>query len=39
MPIEVFSRIKDGELGVINEARNYCKIRLLERKTDGFYNK
>ena len=32
MPIEVFSRIKDGELGVINEARSYCKIRFAGKK-------
>lgn len=32
MPIEVFSRIKDGELGIINEARSYCKIRFAGKK-------
>ena len=32
MPIEVLSRIKDGELGVINEARSYCKIRFAGKK-------
>ena len=35
MPIEVFSRVKDGELNVVNENRNYCKIKFQGNKKES----
>ena len=36
MPIDVFSRVKDGELSIINESNNYCNLRFNGKKK---YNK
>ena len=35
MPIEVFSRVKDGQLNVVNENRNYCKIKFQGKKKES----
>ena len=35
MPIEVFSRIRDGSLNVINENRNLCNIKFKGKTDDN----
>ena len=35
MPIEVFSRIRDGSINVINENQNLCNIKFKGKTDDN----
>ena len=37
MPIDVFSRVKDGDLNIINENANQCNIKFTGKKKDNKY--
>lgn len=37
MPIDVFSRVKDGDLNIINENANQCNIRFPGKNKDNKY--
>ena len=32
MPIDVFSRVKDGELQIVNENNNQCNVKFKIKK-------
>ena len=37
MPLDVFSRVKDGDLNIINQNSNHCNIKFSCKKNDNKY--